>query len=251
MVRLIACLCAVISLFLLISCAGDGSTLDPLGNPLGPPRVGVSPPELKIIVEGGQTVDITLEIQNIGGKPLEVNAIEATVLWITIQALTTPVELLASEKISVQLTIGQPNLVADIYVGAVRINSNDQKSPTFVLPIQLEVTKDILPFDATFTNIQNFIFSPVCTQCHAGANAPQGLRLDRERSFDNLVEVSSREKPELLRVKPFNPDDSYLIRKLEGGPDIIGGRMPLNQTPIPQDQINAVRRWIALGAPNN
>ena len=31
---------------------------------------------------------------------------------------------------------------------------------------------------ANFTSIQDNVFTPICTTCHAGAGAPQGLRLD-------------------------------------------------------------------------
>ncbi|MFQ5864044.1 MAG: hypothetical protein ACE5IW_02330 [bacterium] len=242
---------ALLLIFFWVSCAGDGSALDPLGNPLGPPRLSVLPSRINITLEKGKMADITVQIQNVGGKPLVITAIEATVPWITLQSVTPPVELGAAETFSIQATLGQASLVAGIHQGAVRIICNDEQSPRFDLQIRLEITEEILPFEPTFTNIQNFIFSPICTQCHAGATAPQGMSLEKGKAFDNIVNVRSRQKPEYFRVEPFNPDDSYVVRKLEGGPDIIGGRMPLNLTPIPADQIKAVRRWIASGAPRN
>ncbi|HET6267363.1 MAG TPA: hypothetical protein VFG11_06560 [Acidobacteriota bacterium] len=104
-------------------------------------------------------------------------------------------------------------------------------------------------FEPTFTNIQNNVFTPICTQCHIGASAPQGLRLDEANSYASLVGVPTVESPSFLRVKPGDPDNSYIIRKLEGGPDIVGGQMPLNRTPLDQPTINAIRIWIAQGAP--
>jgi hypothetical protein len=106
-------------------------------------------------------------------------------------------------------------------------------------------------FDPTFTNIQNNILTPNCTPCHFGTNAPQGLRLEETQSFGVLVGVRSIERPELFRVEPGNPDNSYLIRKLEGGPGISGAQMPLNGPPLDQLRINAVRVWISRGALNN
>jgi hypothetical protein len=106
-------------------------------------------------------------------------------------------------------------------------------------------------FDPTFTNIQRNVFGAICIECHSGAGAPEGLRLDAQNSYQNLVNVSSVQQPDLLRVNPGNPDESYLIRKLEGGPNIIGGRMPLDRTPLSQNTINTIRLWIAQGAPNN
>lgn len=101
---------------------------------------------------------------------------------------------------------------------------------------------------ATFESIQSNIFSAQCITCHAGANAPQGLRLDADNSYDLLVGVSSNQQPALLRVDPGNPDDSYLIRKLEGTA-ASGERMPLDLPPLPQSDIDVIRQWIAEGAP--
>jgi hypothetical protein len=106
-------------------------------------------------------------------------------------------------------------------------------------------------FDPTFTNIQSNVFTPICSACHIGANAPQGLRLDEASSYNLLVGIPSVERPELLRVAPGNPDGSYIIRKLEGGPNIAGAQMPLNLTPLPQTTINAIRVWISRGALHN
>jgi hypothetical protein len=106
-------------------------------------------------------------------------------------------------------------------------------------------------FEPTFTNIQANVFSAICINCHVGASAPQGLQLDAGNSYNMLLGVPSTERPELFRVAPGNPDASYLIRKLEGGPDIVGAQMPLNLTPLSQNTINAIRIWIAQGAPRN
>jgi hypothetical protein len=51
-----------------------------------------------------------------------------------------------------------------------------------------------------------------------------------------------------MRVAPGNPGDSYLIRKLEGTPGIVGGRMPLSGAPLDQPTINSIRAWITNGA---
>ena len=98
----------------------------------------------------------------------------------------------------------------------------------------------------TLESIQSNVFNPFCITCHAGANAPQGLRLDAINSFTNLVGVPSSEVS-LLRVQPGNPDASYLIQKLEGTAS-VGGQMPLGGPPIPQVTIDFVRQWIVDGA---
>jgi len=100
-----------------------------------------------------------------------------------------------------------------------------------------------------FTEIQANVFTPNCatTGCHLGAGAPQGLRLDVTNSFGMLVGVASSEKSSLMRVAPGDPDNSYLIQKLEGNAS-VGARMPLNAPALEPNTINVIRQWITDGA---
>lgn len=99
---------------------------------------------------------------------------------------------------------------------------------------------------ANLASIQSTVFSRICTECHIGAAAPEGLQLDSEdNSFALLVNVSSNQNPALLRVNPGDADNSYLIRKLEG---IGTSRMPLGQPPLPPETIEKIRQWINDGA---
>ena len=100
---------------------------------------------------------------------------------------------------------------------------------------------------ADLQSIQDHVFTPICTACHAGAAAPLGFRLDAASAFAMLVNAPSVEVPSLRRVSPGNPDSSYLIQKLEGHA-AVGGQMPLGQTPLPQATIDVIRQWIANGA---
>jgi len=104
-----------------------------------------------------------------------------------------------------------------------------------------------LPLAPTLASVQANVFNPSCIVCHSGANAPQGLRLDAANSFTNLVGVRSREDSSFFRVSPGNPDQSYLIHKLEGTAS-VGEQMPFGGPPIPQSTIDFVRQWITDGA---
>lgn len=104
------------------------------------------------------------------------------------------------------------------------------------------------PVASQFQEIQDTVFTPICTQCHIGANAPQGLRLDAANSYALLVNVNSNEVPGLKRVNPGNADQSYIVQKISGTA-AVGGRMPLGQAALPQDRIDLIRSWIAAGAP--
>ncbi len=112
------------------------------------------------------------------------------------------------------------------------------------------------PPEATFSNIQTNIFNQSCalSNCHIGGNAPPNnapLDLSAGQAYDALVGVVSGERPNLLRVDPGNPDQSYLVMKIEGAAGIAGQRMPLGRTPLSSDQIATVRQWISDGAPRN
>ena len=98
-------------------------------------------------------------------------------------------------------------------------------------------------------SIQDEVFTPICTQCHVGAGAPAGLRLDAASSYGALVGVPSSEVASLLRVKPGDPGSSYLVQKIEGRAS-VGDRMPLGQPALPDATIAVIRQWIADGAPN-
>ena len=104
-------------------------------------------------------------------------------------------------------------------------------------------------FAAEFSAIQANVFTPTCATsgCHTGAGAPQGLILDEANSYALLVNRASNQVPALLRVAPNDPDNSYLIQKLEGTA-AVGAQMPLNGQPLPQATIDVIRQWITDGA---
>lgn len=106
----------------------------------------------------------------------------------------------------------------------------------------------------TLTQLQTTIFTPTCSGCHTGGGAslPSSMNLSSAAdSFAALVGVASTQQPSLQRVNPGNPDDSYLVRKLEGAAGISGARMPLGGAPLDPALIADVRAWISAGAPNN
>ena len=104
-----------------------------------------------------------------------------------------------------------------------------------------------------FSEIQTTIFNTSCalSGCHAGSSPQQNMDLSQGEAYAAIVNVPSQERPELMRVEPGNPDDSYLLMKIEGDPDIIGARMPLGRQPLSASQISLVRNWIAAGAPED
>lgn len=116
--------------------------------------------------------------------------------------------------------------------------------------------------EPTFSSIQAEILNTTdasgrlaCVQCHtnAGGRAPSaGMNLTSGNAYAALVGTPSNGKPGAVRVIPGDPENSYLIHKLEGNPDIAGQRMPRGNGPfLTSGQILVIKRWIAIGAPNN
>ncbi|NIR50432.1 hypothetical protein GWO43_18140 [candidate division KSB1 bacterium] len=91
-----------------------------------------------------------------------------------------------------------------------------------------------------------FIFEDNCAfaGCHAGPNAPQGLDLSEGFIISSLVNVPSKEKSDIMRVKPGDPVNSYLIMKLKGSPNIEGEQMPRGADPLSAEQIATIESWI-------
>jgi cysteine-rich repeat protein len=101
----------------------------------------------------------------------------------------------------------------------------------------------------TLASIQENVFTPICTECHV-PGGPGPFSLESESvSFANLVDVPSFEVFGLDRVEPGDPENSYIVHKIEDRMGIIGQRMPPPPRPIlTQEQIDAIREWIQDGA---
>lgn len=62
-----------------------------------------------------------------------------------------------------------------------------------------------------------------------------------------LVGVTSLEVPALKRVTAGDPNNSYVIHKVEGT-QTVGSRMPVGGPFLSQTDINQIRAWIQAGA---
>ena len=105
---------------------------------------------------------------------------------------------------------------------------------------------------ATFTRVQNEVFTPSCATiaCHDPLGQQSQMVLTAGRAYESTVGVSSVEMPQLRRVAPNDPANSYLYRKITGA-GITGDRMPQGRPPLSDAQIRLVRDWIRRGAPND
>lgn len=106
---------------------------------------------------------------------------------------------------------------------------------------------------ATFTRVQSEIFAVSCafSGCHGAAGTQAELLLTPDAAYGNLVNVPSSEVPQIDRVEPGSPDQSYLYMKVTGAPGILGSKMPLGQPELTQEQKDLIGNWILRGAPND
>ncbi len=123
-----------------------------------------------------------------------------------------------------------------------------------LFPLEVKV-----PYAASIQSVWN----ENCSGCHEGSNAFKGLELvDPAKSpqevWRNYVNIFAAE-PGItsiapILVRPFFPERSYMIHKLDGTqglPEVDGegGRMPLDGPPYLDDDImHLIRSWVLQGA---
>ena len=93
-----------------------------------------------------------------------------------------------------------------------------------------------------------------CDGCHPPSGS---LNLTAGQAYTSIVGVNAAQVSALKRVRPFRPDSSYLVHKIQGTQSTVGGfgaRMPLGcsgATCLSNTVINTIRNWILQGALNN
>ena len=110
--------------------------------------------------------------------------------------------------------------------------------------------------NSAYHDIQEYIFDRSCASstCHAAPANSANLSLAYDLSYNELVGVVPQNPAAaaagMKLVDPGNPDNSFLLTKLMGpeSPD-QGARMPFGGGVIHDGKIDAIRTWIAAGAP--
>lgn len=106
------------------------------------------------------------------------------------------------------------------------------------------------PASPSFSQDVNPIFAAKgCTagNCHGGGQGGLTLTASASSNYANLVNVASSD-PSFLLVEPGDPQNSYLVIKVEGR---AGSRMPIGGSPLSDNQIQTLRNWISAGAQDN
>jgi len=94
------------------------------------------------------------------------------------------------------------------------------------------------------------VFISECGDCHGAEKPKKGLDLSKGRGFDHIVGKASNEVPEMLLVKPGDPDASYLWQKLQHTAK-EGRGMPrtiFSSKMLPAAELDVVKKWITDGA---
>ena len=112
-----------------------------------------------------------------------------------------------------------------------------------------------------YLQLHEALFVPSCASasCHGGPIAVGALSFDDpEEAFAHLVDdepaAAAARDAGLRLVTPGDPSSSFLYRKLADTAedltaDGLGGPMPLAQPAVGSEAVEAVRAWIAAGAP--
>lgn len=109
---------------------------------------------------------------------------------------------------------------------------------------------------SSFELLERELFAPNCalSGCHVGANPAGGLVLTGSSVYEQLIDIApanaAAQSDGLRRIKPGQPDNSFLLLKLKAitKPE-YGARMPLGSHALTENQVEFVRTWITQGAP--
>ncbi|HEU4728570.1 MAG TPA: hypothetical protein VFT22_11785 [Kofleriaceae bacterium] len=197
-----------------------------------------------------QPVTITWTGSDLDGTTLSYDVAAIGTTRLAIQTLTAPVG-------PAQLTWTPPAVTA-LTSFTIEVVAHDQGIPSLSATDRSDAAFSISPppQNVSFSKQLQPIFDASCSgaQCHDASQPASGLQLTAGTSYGALVGPSSTEAPctGYRLVAPGQPDQSYLVFKLQGsGACTSGSRMPKGAAALSAAQLQLFRDWIANGAPNN
>jgi uncharacterized protein (TIGR03118 family) len=206
------------------------------------PPVLDEPPEVTLTAPAAGNVSGTVTVSAEVTSSVEIERVEFFAGTTSLGTVTT-----APYSVTWDTTQVDDGAVA-LTAQATDVNGNTGTSPAVNVTVA-----NAGPPAVTLSQLQTEVFTPHCTSCHngSGSSLPGSMDLRNGQAHASLVNVASVEKPSLMRVAPGDSANSYLIHKLEGGPDIVGSRMPLTGGFLDQATIDMVKAWIDAGAAND
>jgi hypothetical protein len=103
------------------------------------------------------------------------------------------------------------------------------------------------PTGAGYARVRDEVFVPSCGfgGCHGTGTG--GLTLTEDTVPSELINVQASGMPDRFYVVPGEPDNSYIVQKMEGTAGIAGSIMPTTGIVEPE-RVTMVRNWILAGA---
>jgi mono/diheme cytochrome c family protein len=87
------------------------------------------------------------------------------------------------------------------------------------------------------------LFKNRCASCHSGRKPPHGLSWEPDK-IAAAINAPSTEVVSLKIIDTANPDASYILKKVQGGKDITGRRMPPGRH-LPPADLETLKAWVA------
>ena len=142
--------------------------------------------------------------------------------------------------------------VGNFTANKLYVNVKTPADPNGAIRGQVNASTTPPPAAPTLTQLKSTAFN-VCGGCHTGGGTslPSSMDLTPAHIYASIVNVASVEQPALKRIKPGDPNNSYVVQKLEGAATITGARMPFGGPYLDQATIDQVRAWVTAGAANN
>ena len=152
-----------------------------------------------------------------------------------------------------EITFNLANIQAGDYFFKIYVSKNTINLADLLVYQNNNINSDLILSDrnltlVTYERVQNQVFSS-CLQCHGGSSGELagGLSLMHDKSYSNLTNTPS-ENSELLRVKPFFVNESFLVKVLYK--DGLTFDHPASINASNEDK-KLVKNWISKGALEN
>lgn len=232
-----------------LSGCGNDIAHGPDAPPAGTPLVTVSAPRLNQAFYMSQTAMVTWAVVDDGGSArCDITALDGT----TRIPIATGVTAGSGVVMTTPWTLTSVAL-SDAYVAEVRCT--DDSSPPLIGTGTSAVFAVVgPPQQVSYASQVQPIWAAKCISnaCHDNTMPQERLNLTASVSRAAMVGVASQQCPSTKLVNAGNPDQSYLMFKLQGsGPCMTGSRMPKGASALTAGQLQLVRDWIVNGAPNN